>query len=88
MEVLDCTLCQLRMTCHSSYESVYILYINGIWIGDRVYWTRYYTSQITIVHRLVFSVTLFGSGFQRQIFLCFLPHVLEWWRPSRINLIL
>jgi hypothetical protein len=51
--------------------------IDGDWIGNRIYWalkhtTRDYTLEITITHRLVFSVTvitaLVGSGFQRRTF--------------------
>jgi hypothetical protein len=30
-----------------------------------------YTSHITVTHRLMFSVTLLGSSFQRRKFLCF-----------------
>jgi hypothetical protein len=46
---------------------------DGFSIGNRIYWTlqyvaRDYALQITITHRLVFSVTVFtallGSGFQ------------------------
>jgi hypothetical protein len=40
------------------------------------YTARDYTSQITITHKPVFSVTLFGNGFQRRTFLCFRTHVL------------
>jgi hypothetical protein len=40
--------------------------VDGVWVGDRIYWTlqrttRDYTSQITITHRLVFSVTVFTA---------------------------
>jgi hypothetical protein len=51
--------------------------IDGVWIGNWIYWTlqhttRDYTLQITITHRLVFSATVFtellGSGFQRLTF--------------------
>jgi hypothetical protein len=50
---------------------------DGVWIGNRIYWTlqhttRDYISQITITHRLVFSVvvvsSLLGNGFQRRAF--------------------
>jgi hypothetical protein len=34
------------------------------------YTTRDCTSQISITHRLVFSVTLLGSSFQQRTFLC------------------
>jgi hypothetical protein len=49
--------------------------IGGVWTGNRIYWTlihanRDYSLQITITQRLVFSVTLFGSGFQQMTFLC------------------
>jgi hypothetical protein len=59
--------------------------VDAVWIGNRIYWTlqhttRDYTVQITITHRLVFSVTVFtallGSGFQQWTFLCSRPHVL------------
>jgi hypothetical protein len=43
------------------------------------YTTRDYTLQITIIHRLVFSVTVFtaplGSGFQQWTITCFPVHV-------------
>jgi hypothetical protein len=42
---------------------------------------RDYTSQITITHKPVFSVTLLGNGFERRAFLCFRAHVLAGWRP-------
>jgi hypothetical protein len=51
------------------------------------YTTRFYTSQITITHKLVFSVTLSANGCQRSTFLCFCAHVLAGWRPSHANLI-
>jgi hypothetical protein len=41
--------------------------MDGFWIYNRIYLdsytTRDYTSQITITHRPVFSVTLLGNGF-------------------------
>jgi hypothetical protein len=46
------------------------LIVDGVWVGNRIYWSRDYTLQITITHRLVFSVTVFTallvSSFQRQ----------------------
>jgi hypothetical protein len=46
--------------------------VDGVWIGNRIYWPRDYTLWITITHRLVFSVTVFtallGNGFQRRTF--------------------
>jgi hypothetical protein len=48
---------------------------------------RDYTLHITITHRPVLSVTLFGNAFQWRTFLCFLAHVLTGWRPSHANLI-
>jgi hypothetical protein len=65
--------------------------IDGFWIDNWIYWThtaRGYTSQVTITHKPVFSVTLLGNGFQRRTFLCFRAHVLAGWRPSHANLIL
>jgi hypothetical protein len=53
--------------------------IDGVWIGNRICWTLQhkipdYTLQITVTHRLVFSVTnftaLLGNGFQQWSFLC------------------
>jgi hypothetical protein len=65
--------------------------IDGVWIGNRIYWnhtTRDYTSQITITHIPVFSVTLLGNGYQRLTFLSFRAHALAGWPPSHANLIL
>jgi hypothetical protein len=50
--------------------------------------TRDYTSHIFITHRLVFSVTLLGSGFQRLSFLYFRAHVFSRWLPSHASHIL
>jgi hypothetical protein len=48
----------------------------GWWLDSLGNFTaRDYISEITI-HRLVFLVTLLGSGFQRHTFLCFRAHVL------------
>jgi hypothetical protein len=71
--------------------------VEGVWIGNRIYCTlkhttRDYTLQITVTHRLVFSVTVFtallDNGFQQWTFLCFRAHVLAGWRPSHTNLLL
>jgi hypothetical protein len=57
--------------------------IDGVWIGNSFYWTLLhttldYTLQITITHRLVFSLTVFtallGNVFQQWTFLCFRTH--------------
>jgi hypothetical protein len=70
--------------------------IDGVWIGNWIYWplvhtTRYYTSQITVTHRPVFSATIFtallDTGFQLCTFLCSWAHVLAGWQPSRTNLL-
>jgi hypothetical protein len=45
-----------------------------------------YTSEITITHRPVFSVTLISNGFQRRTFFWFRAHVLAGLRPSHANL--
>jgi hypothetical protein len=47
-----------------------------------------YTSQITITHRLVSSVTLLSNDFQWWTFLFFWADVLIGWQPSRANLTL
>jgi hypothetical protein len=48
--------------------------------------------EITITHRLVFSVTVFtalpGNVFQQWTFLCSRDHVLAGWRPSHTNILL
>jgi hypothetical protein len=71
--------------------------IDGVWISNWIYWilnhtSRDYPLQITIVHRLAFSVTVFtallGNLFQQWTFLCFHAHVLASWRPSHTNLLL
>jgi hypothetical protein len=71
--------------------------IDGVWIGIWVYWafkhtSRDYSLQITVTHRLVFSVTVFTAllrnFFQRWTFLCFRSHILAGWRPSHTNLLL
>jgi hypothetical protein len=68
---------------------------DGVWIGNRIYWTIQhttceYTLQITITHRLVFSVTVFtallGNAFQQWTFLCFRTQDLAGWRPSHVLL--
>jgi hypothetical protein len=63
-------------------------------IDDCSYWTvkhitRDYTLQITITHRLVFSVSLHcsvGNIFQQWTFLCSWAHVLAGWRPSHTKI--
>jgi hypothetical protein len=35
--------------------------IDGVWIGNRIYRTRDYILQITIIHKLVFSVMVFTA---------------------------
>jgi hypothetical protein len=71
------------------------VYRRGLyWQSDLLdsYTTRDYTLQITITHRLVFSVTVFtallGNVFQQWKFLCFRAHFLACWRPSHTNLLL
>jgi hypothetical protein len=41
------------------------------WIYCDTFTARDYTSQVTVTHRLMFSVTVLGSCFQRRTFLCF-----------------
>jgi hypothetical protein len=64
--------------------------IDGVldWQSDLLdnFTVRDYTSQITVTHRLVYSVTLLRSSFQRCSFLCFGAHFLAGWRPSPANL--
>jgi hypothetical protein len=71
--------------------------IDGVWIHNQIYWTyqhttRDYTLQITVTHRLVFSVTVFiallGNGFQQWTFICSRVHVLACWRPCHNNFLL
>jgi hypothetical protein len=71
--------------------------IDEVRIGNRIYWTlqrttRDYTLQLTIRHRLVFSVTVFTAlpcnVFQQCAFLCSRAHVFRGWRPSHTNLLL
>jgi hypothetical protein len=68
--------------------------IEGVWIGNRIYWalwptTRDCTLQITIKHKLVFSVTIFtarpSSGFQRRTlpFLGLSYQLLNWLSACR-----
>jgi hypothetical protein len=72
-----------------------VVTIGRVWIDSLIHWThttRDYTLQITVTHRLVFSVTVFtallGKGFQQWTFLCSRAHVLAGWRPSHTNLLL
>jgi hypothetical protein len=48
---------------------------------------RDYTSQFTVTHRPVFSVTLLGNGFQRWTFLFFQADVLAGWPPFYTSLV-
>jgi hypothetical protein len=64
------------------------------WLSDLLdtFKTRDYILQITIIHKLVFPVTVFtvqfGNVFQLWMFLCFRAHVLAGWRSSYTNLLL
>jgi hypothetical protein len=84
-------------TCRSStWNETYIFHnirvtVDGFCIDCWIYCT--FLQLVTALyrslsHRLVSSVTLLGSDFQRWTFLCFRVQVLAGWRPSHANLIL
>jgi hypothetical protein len=78
--------CRLRI-CNFTWLRDYRRVLD--WQSDVLdsYTTRDYASQITIRHKPVFSVTLFGNGFQRWTFFSFRADVSAGWRPSYASLV-